>query len=845
MSFRIRVKSALLPAMCVSLYDLALAVVVVLGGLAYHWDFERWSIGLVGGAVYGDAEFWWDGALQVADANFRHHPGLGMRPGFFIGAGLTVPVLGHSAASFHKFLLAVFLATTVVFYLILRKPLGRWGASCGVLLLVVNPFTAQWLATPTTDGLGLVLHLLALCFLFGGTSDGLRPGRLAAFGAFFALGTLTRPLITPFIGLAALCVLFFPGAPWRRRALSAAVVVGAYCVPTLLWMVIQHSLVGEWSISTNDASAFYAASDPSYQVWWPPIYDSVAAEARQRFGRPPTNADLNAVFWQRTKTNYVKHYRYHLDRLVPHTWAVASPAPLVVGLDTVRWRTELLAALASGLCWQLLFRRQLLRAMLLGVATAGVWLSPHVAGFLTCAGAALALTTPSGAGMERGRIWLAAYWLCGVAALYSIGGTYGPPLPGHTEVTLNSLGHRLGAQVFFAGDLLAVFCLVQLASLNLPPRPDESPIGTTSAGFVATATNRLLRAPSPVASSLVRIALGITLVVVAATYAAGTMLVAQHWYSQRKARRLPMPSPAPAAAYLAEAAGQPASPPLRVAQNTAGLGPILALDKKVADSGDFVALGEVGTYVWNLPAQRRSLAHFHAQRSGPPYVRDRSTFTFQFPDHLPPAQWAGAKGAFLLRSLPDSQNHWHLPTYLNAVVVRAFVPLTADGSAYDLERTVRFPLALCASQLHGAGLLECTDARIEWTVDGGEEGRRFDIFTRPEVTTGRASLKLNLSRLTGAKTLSFAFRRPANGAPPVPETAPFRIEGARRGTDERALLWSTKVPTSEVGPKSPLHRVELAVGAEFDSLELIWDGASPTAPIWVYEFVVRADDLRN
>src|SRR5262249_24945233 len=149
--------------------------------------------------------------------------------------------------------------------------------------------------------------------------------------------------------------------------------------------------------------------------------------------------------------------------------------------------------------------------------------------------------------------------------------------------------------------------------------------------------------------------------------ATGTMLVTQHWYSQRKPRRIPMPAPAPAAAYFAQAMGRPTSCPLPVAQNLDALAPILAHDKKVGDSGEFVALGELGAYVWNLPAQRRSLAHFHAQRSTPPYVRGGGILSLQFPDRIAAAQWAGAKGAFLLRSLPDSQNHWHQPTYLNAV----------------------------------------------------------------------------------------------------------------------------------------------------------------------------------
>src|SRR5262249_7366203 len=156
---------------------------------------------------------------------------------------------------------------------------GRLGASCGALLLVFNPYTAQWLATPTTDGLGLVLHTLALCLLLAGTAGGPRLGRLAGFGFLFALGTLTRPIVTPFIGLAVLCLLLFPGAPFRKRALAAAVVVVAYCVPTFLWLAVQRSLVGEWAISNNDAGTYYAASDPAIQVWNPTMYDAVRAEA--------------------------------------------------------------------------------------------------------------------------------------------------------------------------------------------------------------------------------------------------------------------------------------------------------------------------------------------------------------------------------------------------------------------------------------------------------------------------------------------------------------------------------------------------------------------------------------
>src|SRR5262249_54091182 len=161
-------------------------------------------------------------------------------------------------------------------------------------------------------------------------------------------------------------------------------------------------------------------------------------------------------------------------------------------------------------------------------------------------------------------------------------------------------------------------------------------------------------------------------------------------------------------------------------------------DPHAGESADFIALGQVGPLVWDVAGQQRTLARFHGQQSAPPYIRDGNMLTLPFADHLPPRQSAGAKGSFLLHALPAVLNHHTQPAYCNALVVRAFVPLTPDRTGYDVERLVRFPLALCASQLYAMGLLRCPEGQIDWTLDAGLEGRRVVLLPQKQGETGRA-----------------------------------------------------------------------------------------------------------
>jgi hypothetical protein len=151
--------SRFLPATRASAFDLIVVLGLILGGAFYHWDFAHWANGLIGGESYGDAHFWWDGAVRISDGQFSGHPGKGFRPGYFVLAGITLSGLGADCVTFHKFIVLNFLAATSLLYFAMRQPIGRAAAAAGAALLVFNPFTAEWIATTTTDGLGLVLHL--------------------------------------------------------------------------------------------------------------------------------------------------------------------------------------------------------------------------------------------------------------------------------------------------------------------------------------------------------------------------------------------------------------------------------------------------------------------------------------------------------------------------------------------------------------------------------------------------------------------------------------------------------------------------------------------------------------
>jgi hypothetical protein len=753
-----------LPATRASLFDLLVVCGVLVGGTIYHAQQRYWAISAVDDVPYGDAFFWWHGGVHIGEGNFADHPGKGFRAGYFLLTGLALPALGGDLYKHYAFLVTQFLGAAALLYLALRRPVGRLVAACGVALLVFNPFTAEWLATPTTDGTGLVLHLLALACLLVGIGPGLRPGWLAGFGILFALATLTRPLVTPYVGVVPVALLL-ANAPWRRRLAAAAVVLVAFFLPTFLWLAAQNAMLGEWSISTNDASALYAASDPAIQCWTPSMYQQVADSARQRFGvATPTPKQVNEEFWRLTQKNYLTHADYHLKRFLPQMWEVARFSPQMATHGNLCQQTTFLFALAAILAVGVLRRSWRHAVALLSVAGC-LWLWPYTLAFLTCAGALLALLTRPGRDRNLGPFLLAGYWLAGVVGVFLTGGVSGLGAPGTLPPYLNALGYRTGSQFFFVGDLLAAFFLLQLATLNLEPAGEEDgalrlPLHRRLAAFFS--------APAPAAATVLLAVAGLAVTADLGVAAIGVVSIARRWYEREKAPRTPFPDLAPVVKqYRQRLKGTKAVPLVYPAIKPLEVLTPRALARLEEPSMCLVVTGSGSEFLWNVPAEERSVMLLHQQDHARPAFRKGEQFSVEFPCHFPKGAWAGRQGAFLLRSFLIRDEGNLAPDMLNACPeVHGFVPLSADGSRFELDRVVWFPLVKSAALLHSGGDLHYRGGIAHFTHDGFR--RRLEVMPEfPGGKPGTVVVSINLARALGKRRLSFDYQFPAQAGTPA------------------------------------------------------------------------------
>ena len=122
----------------VSPFDLAVIIVTVCAGLIFLRDAPGWAPDVyVGNNQFGDAEFWWRGALQFSQGFFWENINFYYRMGYAIFAGLLVAVVGTDYAVFHKLLLLLFLGVAVGGYLVLARRVGR-PASLAMTALVAD-----------------------------------------------------------------------------------------------------------------------------------------------------------------------------------------------------------------------------------------------------------------------------------------------------------------------------------------------------------------------------------------------------------------------------------------------------------------------------------------------------------------------------------------------------------------------------------------------------------------------------------------------------------------------------------------------------------------------------------
>jgi hypothetical protein len=823
-------------ASTVAWFDLIVVMMIVLGGLIFLWDAPGWApYAYIGNDQWGDADFWWRGALQFSQAYVWENINIAYRMGYAMFAGTFIAVFGPNYVVFHKALVLIFLAVAASGYLVAASRVGRPAALAMTATLVFWPFHAEWLAVSTSDGLGLICGLAALFAFILAMGDRIQLGWLAAAGVSLALAGLTRPLMAPFIAPAALLLLLYSRIALRARVLALAVLITAFALPTAAWMLAFYLKVGILAPAGNDASTFFAASSSKYQVWTPEMYGPVEAAAKARLGVSTlTPAQLNQELWHQTLTNYRQEYMYHLKRLAEHVLALAkfsfqsfNPA------DHTEFIVRVLALglVALTVAASCLFRHKPLSAIIL-IAIFGLATWSATAGFVVLASAIVCLLPPGRLAIAPIHRIVAAYWWTGVAALYFVGGT-GSPLAAHAS--LNALGYRLGAQFLFANEWMVILALVAVAGAS-----------KDFVSFLAT-NGRLWAVPTSTAGRVLRVSATAALGSLVGVLAAGAAIVGWRGWSSAHASLQPMP---PIASVVSAVCADTSD---RVPKSDHLIGePVEALQRMWLKPGTrlegvHLFTGAVGPLIWQMAPQGRTRAIFYHQDIRSPFQINPTRTDVEFTRLLPEAPWRNRQGAFFLRSFREDGPHRAFVYIETVPQVQLFVPLADNGASFDFSRAVRFPLARYASALVHAHALNVSGAQLEWNAYPSADYRRRWFILTPATDAGHSGiirLKLDVSDALGSRNLALSFRvEPVPGVAAA-STGPitFAITGIDGGGQSRTLV--SRTSTARGGAvDTPTDDVSVEISRDLVEVQIAFAGLTAEEMVRVIELRLVADDV--
>lgn len=889
-------------------FDLLIVGVFIIGGSLFFWDVAYWA-GLVnmGNSQYGDAAFWWNGALHFAKGIIKDNPNLDYRMGYAIFSGLYIAVFGGSFLVFHKFLVFVFLFSASTLYFSLKPSLGRIAAAGATALLIFNPFSAEWLAISTSDSVGLILNILALSYLIHGSRSGLHFGFLSAFGFLLACASLTRPLMSPFIALAVVILLLRGVAPWRRRFQGVGIVLTAFAVPTLLWVIALHSVTGSWAMAGTDSSTFYAGSDPKIQVWNGAMHEKVLESARSRYQtKNVSQAQLDKEFWILAKENYASHFDFHLLRVVPHTLALAGFSNRDMAKNTLRWdliRQGILTATMIGLVLLSAVQRRWLGALLAGVLGSILVMLPASQSLpetqtlpivrdvleaqtqlttqffpilqrlfaipalptiqaVVCL-IATVLFALSAFCTKRGGAYaaIALYWWTGVTVLYFVGGTWGPPLG--AVHGMNALGYRLGSQFFFINDLAVVAFLGLVATLKFPFSMQSSRSTAIERWLHSVLTAKI--APNLDIRALFYFGtMAFVSFVVISGMVGGAVIGCRVWHRNHDAP-LPFPPVAEIQSWWQENTGLlRVEKPLKTVLNIAALSDEIGSTGAGGVASPYVLFtGGMSDFVWNFDGQSRSQSMIYLQDNVSPfrmssnvYIPDdkgqvqrfASLVYVEFPTHLDDSQWAGKQGAWVVRRLVDLPSKSNLPFYFTETAVKAFIPLSAEKKGYDFSAARIFPLQKYASQLYATGDLKVLSGVLGWDYTSGAEkySRRFSVALDKKIDHSEPIvIELDTSKAIGARALSFkwSLERAVDGTQSAASMATLTVLPSGQAGQGGGYYFGDVAPVA-VPPMLKSVGINL-IQPKDNKVKFVLNGVMPTDKVWFYEFNVQADEFLN
>lgn len=789
----------------VALFDLAVIIAFLVGGAVYYRDPHFWSVGFIGDNQWGDAEFWLNGAIHFARGIWEDNPGRGFRPGYFVFSGCVLAVLGNSFLSLYSVLLVSFLTAASAFYLSLSRVVGRVVALISVTLAIFNPYTAEWVATTTTDATGLMLHMLALSLLLASYLRGFRLWTLCGFGVVFSLAELTRPLMSPFLLVAILAVLLSSQLSIKRRFAVLVSLLVAFAIPTLTWTVFQKLTVGEFSVSQNEASAFYAASDPKIQCWNPDMYHDVGASAQKRLGKLAiSDAELNDEFRRLSLENYLNptNWKYHKRRFLANFWTVANVNFKQCQHPDFDIQAQLLSLLLWGAMVERLFARKAFGVLAAAALIATQLLTWGHYGAFVIVSLCVSLSDVCFKRKNGSICLLATYWLTGLLSLYLVGGTWGDP-KNLEAFYVNSLGYRLGMQFFFVSAILTAWIALRLV------------YGTEVTSAISGSVRRFTKPSANAQYVVVSMFTAVLASVVAIELCGATIIGKRYWEREHEAR----------VSYPATSGISELKPVAK---------PTLPESHKIdRDQVDVLVTGALSSFIWNMPGQKRCLAFLYGQKDVRPFEMNPNRIIVEFPQYLDSSTWTDRQGLWLLRRTAEIKSLSYEPYYWSGVSVRKFVPLAKDGSKFVESEAISFPLSKYASQLAATGELNFDKLRAEWSPDSGLHPRMRRIILKETASDQKDTIEITLSNALGKRTLDLALEVPFSYTAPLMRVSLYRASGA-----------STSKFISIVGKPMELFKQTLDVSDPRIAKVTLDFEYVPKNGMSLYELNLTADDFR-
>ncbi|MDP6355929.1 MAG: hypothetical protein QF473_12540 [Planctomycetota bacterium] len=236
-----------------------------------------------------------DGSRAFTESTARRPP---LYPLFACGTFYLGELVGWGGVAFPTIIIQVFIdGLTAMLVCLIARELAGWraGLIAGLLYglnLQLAKFPAQFMSETLftflqTGGVWMLLRGVAGSLTNGVQGEHTEPtqrGRssllfFAGAGLLLGLATLARPVILLFPGVAAAWLVLRSEKEWKRALPSAAVMLGAFVLCLMPWMIRNKSVLEKFVVvSTVGGQTFFHSNHSTSNGTWVPL--EIPAEAK-------------------------------------------------------------------------------------------------------------------------------------------------------------------------------------------------------------------------------------------------------------------------------------------------------------------------------------------------------------------------------------------------------------------------------------------------------------------------------------------------------------------------------------------------------------------------------------